>query len=157
MVRRLLFQQLAKVTLVVLISLVLFGVYSGIALTGVLILFVALRFTCLIAEAMRKPFSAEHWRALADKLTQIHEQSTPEERTAEAAALALGPHISARELAQAQISQSMRRNPPPRQKRELIAEAFGVLAFAILLPASVALFSRDFFSLRTPQGWAEQP
>lgn len=151
--RRLLFQQLAKATLVVLVSLVLFGVYSGTALAGILILFVALRFACLLAEATRKPFSAEHWQALTEKLIHIHEQSTPEERAAKATALALGPPTSARELAQAQVSQARQQNPPPRQKRELIAEALGVLAFVILLPATVALFSRDFFSLRTPQGW----
>lgn len=105
--RRLLFQQLSKAALVVLVSLVLFGVYSGTALAGVLILFVALRFACLLAEATRKPFSAEHWQGLTEKLIHIHEQSTPEERTAEATALALGPHTPARELAHVQVSQAM--------------------------------------------------
>jgi hypothetical protein len=41
----------------------------------------------------------------------------------------------------------------PRRKMELGAEAMGVVAFALLLPLDVALYTRDFFSLRAEQGW----
>lgn len=43
--------------------------------------------------------------------------------------------------------------PPPRRKRELGAEALGAVAFAILVPLDVALYSLDFFSFRLRQGW----
>jgi hypothetical protein len=48
----------------------------------------------------------------------------------------------------------VQRYVPPRPGRELAAEALGVTAFAVLIPLVIALYTRDFFSLRTPQGWA---
>ena len=62
-------------------------------------------------------------------------------------------NLTARDLAQARVNQLASRCVPPRPKRELSAEALGVIAFVILIPLAAALYSRDFFSLRMKQGW----
>jgi predicted Zn-dependent protease len=86
-------------------------------------------------------------------LTSGYEKLTPERRAAKATALKLDPRLSARELAQAQVNNTIRSYVPPRSKRDLGAEALGVIAFAILIPLDIALYTRDFFSLRIWQGW----
>lgn len=153
MVKGILYKHLLKAILVALIALVLYGVFPGTGLAVILILFVVLRFTSLAAEAMRKPVPPERWEAMVGELTRELEPLTPEERAANAAALQLDPRLSAHELAQARVNNALRSYVPPRRKRELGVEALGAVAFAILVPLDVALYTRDFFSLRTPQGW----
>lgn len=153
MVKGILYKYLLKAILVALIALVLYGVFPGTGLAVILMLFVGLRFTSLAAEALRKPVPPERWETMVGELTRKLEPLTTEERAAKAAALQLDPRLSARELAQAQVNNALRSYVPPRQKRELSAEALGAVAFAILVPLDIALYTRDFFSLRTPQGW----
>jgi predicted Zn-dependent protease len=52
-----------------------------------------------------------------------------------------------------QMSLPVRSGNPPRPKRELCAEALGVIAFAFVIPLDIALYTRDFFSVRTSLGW----
>ena len=153
MVKGILYHYLVKAILIALVALALYGVFPGTGLAVILMLFVGLRFISLVAEALRKPIPAERWEAMVSELMLALEQLTPEKRAAKAVALQLDPRLSARELAQAQVNNARRRYVLPRQKRELGAEALGAVAFAILVPLDIALFSRDFFSLRTPQGW----
>jgi predicted Zn-dependent protease len=42
---------------------------------------------------------------------------------------------------------------PPRSKRELFADALGVLAFALLIPIDVALYTKEIFSFSASQHW----
>ncbi len=70
-----------------------------------------------------------------------------------ALAIILGVFAAMRLTALLAEALRMTGNPQPRPKLELAAEVLGVLAFVILLPLDVALYTRDFFSLRTPQGW----
>lgn len=153
MVKGILYKYLLKSILVALIALVLFGGFSGTGLAVILMLFVGLRFSALATEAQRKPVPPERWEALVGELMRKLEPLPPEERAAKAAALQLDPRCSAHELAQAQVQNALRSHVPIRQKRELGAEALGAVAFAILVPLNIALYTRDFFSLRTPQGW----
>lgn len=153
MVKRLLSQYLVKAILVALLALALFGVLPGTHLAVVLALVVILRFIVLATESLRTPMTAERWETRVDDLTRVSEELTSEERAKGASALGLDPHVSPRELARVQVSRAMQCYVLPRQKRELGAEALGVVAFALLLPADIALCTRDFFSFRTPQGW----
>jgi predicted Zn-dependent protease len=153
MVKRLIYQYLLKAILLAVIVLVLYGVLSGTALATILVLFVALRVTTLVGEAFQKAVRPEKWDAMLNGLTRIYEKMTPEQRIRRAAAMKLDTHLSATELARAQVSKMIQKNKTSRGKRELCAETFGVVAFAILFPLDIALYTRDFFSIRTPQGW----
>lgn len=153
MVKGILYNYLVKAILIALLALVLYGVFPSTGLAVILMLFVSLRFIALAAEALRKPVPEERWEAMVGEMTLALEPLTPEERAAKAVALQLDRRLSARELAQAQVNNARRRYVPPRQKRELGAEALGAVAFAILVPLDIALYSRDFFSLRAAQGW----
>ena len=51
-------------------------------------------------------------------------------------------------------SHALRHASPQRSGWELGAEALGLLGYLLVIPAVIALFTSDFFSLRTPQGWA---
>ena len=153
MVKGILYQYLLKAILYALAALVLYGVFAGTGLALILMLFVGLRFSSLAAEGLRKTVSGEQRESLVGELTGTYEKLTPEGRAIEAAALKLDPRLPAGELARAQVNNAMSGYRPPRPKRELIAEALGVVAFAILIPLDIALYTRDFFSLRTPQGW----
>lgn len=153
MLKGILFHFLLKAILAALLVLVLYGVIPDLDI--VLILFVGWRFTALAGEALRKPVSAEQWDVRRAALTQILEKLAPEQRTRRAVWLKLDPRLSAAELAQAQIERAIRTFVPPRAKRELFADALGVLAFAILIPLDVALYTKDIFSLHASQrlGW----
>lgn len=153
MVKGILYNYLVKAILIALVALAFYGVFPGTGLALIVTLFVGLRFISLAAEALCKPIPDERWETMVGELTLVLDQLTPEERAAKAAVLQLGSRLSARELAQAQVNTARRRYVPPRQKRELGAEALGAVAFAILVPLDIALYTRDFFSLRTPQGW----
>jgi hypothetical protein len=153
MVKSILYKYLLKAILIALIALILYGVFSATSLAIILILFVGLRFASLLGEALRKPISPERCEKLVAVLTSTYEKFTPEKRAAKAVALKLDSRLSAHELAKAQVNQVIGSYVPPRQKRELSAEALGVVAFAILIPLDIALYTRDIFSLRIWQGW----
>lgn len=153
MIKGVLSNFLLKAVLIALTALILYGVFSATSLAIILMLFVGWRFTSLGAEALRKPVPAEQLERMIAALTENYEKLPAEKRAAQAAALKLDPQLSARELAQTQVLYASRRYVPPRPKRELMAEALGVVAFAILVPLDIALYTRDFFSLRAPQGW----
>ena len=154
MIKSILSQYLLKAILIALIALILYGVFPGTGLAIILAIFVGLRFTSLAAEALRKPVTPEGWDKMIGELAGYYEKLTPEGRAAKAVALRLDPHLSARDLAQAQVNRAINSYTPPRQKRELVAEALGAVAFAILIPLDLALYTRDFFSLRMGHGWA---
>ena len=153
MLKSILSKYLLEAVLLALLALVLYGVFPGTRLAVILILFVAVRFMALIAEALRKPVSTQRLEKMVAVLTVRYEKLPEQWRAAKAAALKLDARLSARDLAQAQINKVVRSYVPPRPKRELLAETFGVVAFAILIPLDIALYSLDFFSLRNPQGW----
>jgi hypothetical protein len=153
MFKGLLYKYLLKAVLIALIGLILFGVFSATALATILILFVILRFTSLLAEALRKPVTAAQWEEMLAALTRVYAKLTPKLRAERAIALKLDPGLSAGELAQAQVDESIRNYVPPRSKRELWAEALGVVTFAILIPLAIALYTRPIFSFRGGQGW----
>ena len=140
-----------KVILFALIALILYGVVPDLAL--ILILFVVWRFSSLLAEALRKPVSAGRLDSMRDGLTRIYEKLTPEQLASRAVALKFDSRLSARELAQAQVDKAAQRYQPPRSKRELTAEALGVIAFAILIPLDIALYTSDIFSFRASHHW----
>jgi hypothetical protein len=153
MLKGIIYKYLFKAILIALICLILFGVFSATALATILMLFVVLRFTSLLAEALRKPVTTEQWEKILGTLTSDYIKLTPELRAGKAIALKLDPGLNARELAQAQVNEKMRAYVPPRSKRELGAEVLGVVAFAILIPLTIALFTRPIFSFRGGQGW----
>jgi hypothetical protein len=153
MFKGILYKYLFKAILIGLICLILYGVFSATALATILTLFIALRSTSLLAEALRKSITAEDWENMRGALTSDYAKLTPELRAGKAIALNLDPGVNARELARAQVNESIRAHVPPRSKRELVAEAVGVVTFAILIPLTIALFTRAIFSLRGGQGW----
>ena len=153
MIKGLFSQFLFKAILVALIGLALYGVFPGTGLAVIMVLFVGMRFASLGAEALRKPMSAAGWEAMLDRLTRAYETAALRPSAAKEAALRRAARLSPRELAQARINRARLSDQPPRPKRELGAEALGVVAFAVLIPLDIALGARDFFSLRTGQGW----
>ena len=114
MIKQFLYHHLLKAILFALIALVLYGVFPGTGLAAILITFAGLRFVYLATDAMRKPMTDERWDAMVDQLTRIHEQRTPDERSAEAIALKLAPHTAIRELARTRVNNAMRSYVPPR-------------------------------------------
>jgi predicted Zn-dependent protease len=154
MVQRLLYKYLLHAIFFLLLALVLYGVFSGTRLASILILFVAARFLSLIAEAFRKPPTSVQLETMVNNLTRSYEKLSPQKRTRLAALFKLDlKDPAAHDLAQARVNQIASRYVPPRPKRELVAEALGVIAFVILIPLATALYSRGFFSLRMRQGW----
>jgi predicted Zn-dependent protease len=153
MIRNLLHKYLLEAVLLALIALILYGVFSATSLATILILFVVLRWISLGAEAMRSPVPAAQWETMSGALAKNYESLTVERRAAKAVDLDLDPRLSALELAQQVVNRAVRNYAPPRPKRELSAEALGVVAFAILIPLDIALYTRQIFSLRSGQGW----
>ncbi|HEY5296847.1 MAG TPA: hypothetical protein VIK59_02880 [Verrucomicrobiae bacterium] len=154
MIQRLLNRYLFHAVFLLLLALVLYGVFSGTRLAVILSLFVIARFISLVAEAFRKPPSPAQLETALNNLTRAYGKLSPEKRARLAAIFKLNSkNLTARDLAQARVNQLASRYIPPRPKRELFAEALGVIAFIILIPMAVALYSRDFFSLRMGQGW----
>lgn len=154
MILRFLYRHLLEAVFFLLLGLVLYGVFSGTRLAIILVFFVVARFLSLIAEAFRKPISAARLETMLNNLTRVYEKLSPENRTRFAVTLKLNSkNLTARDLAQARVNWLASRYVPPRPTRELFAEGLGVVAFAILIPLAVALYTRDFFSLRTGQGW----
>ncbi len=153
MIRHLLFQNLFKSLLFLLIGLVLFGIFPSKGLAIALGLIVVLRLFYIIAEALREPMTIEAWHALIDSLADAYENIDPEGRVADAAKLELPIDASPRALAEAAVIRQARRYAPPRGRRELAAEAFGLVAFAALIPADIAIYTCDFLSFRMSYGW----
>ena len=151
MINGIFFRFLLKVILFAFIALILYGVVPDLAL--ILILFVVWRFSSLVVEAFRKPASAGQWDTMRDGLTRMYERFTPEQRAHRAIALKFDSRLSARELAQAQVDKATQSYRPPRPKRELTAEALGVIAFAILIPLDIALYTSEIFSFRASHRW----
>lgn len=151
MVKSIFFNFLLKAVLIALMALILYGIVPDLVI--ILILFVVWRFASLAVEALRKPVPAEQWDTMLDGLTRQFEMLAPEERTRRAAALKLNPNLTAREMAQAQVDRIARNYRPPRPKRELGAEALGVIGYGHLIPLNVALYTSDIFSLRESQHW----
>jgi hypothetical protein len=147
MIKGLLYKYLLKALVIALLGLILFGVVPG--LTTLLLLFVGLRFTYLAAEAVRKPLASQQREAMLDRWTRQHEKFQSQRLSIHNNPLKL----SARQLAEKQVNRVVQGYVAPRPKRELAAEALGVTAFALLIPLAVALYTRDFFSLRMAQGW----
>ena len=123
MIKGLLHSYLYKAILLALLGLILYGVFPGAALAIILLVFVLLRFTSLLAEGLRIRAPSEREEGPVDGLRR------------------------------ARISETIRGCFPPRPMYELGAEALGVIAFAILVPLDIALYGRDFFSLQTWQSW----
>jgi hypothetical protein len=148
MIKGVLYKYLLKALVIALLGLILFGMVPG--LSTLLLLFVGLRFTYLAAEAVRKPLTSQQREAMLDRWTRQYEKFQSQW---------LSSHnnpqkLSARQLAEKRVNRVVQSYVPPRPRRELAAEALGVTAFAVLIPLVIALYTRDFFSLRTPQGWA---
>ena len=153
MVRGLFSHFLIKAILVALLGLVLYGIFPGTGLAVILLLLVGMRLASLGAEALRRPMSAAAWEAMLDRLTRTYEKAAARQPAQTGAVHGQPPRLSPRELAQAQLDRARLSYKPPRSRWELGAETLGVVAFAILIPLDIALYTRDFFSLRTPQGW----
>jgi hypothetical protein len=154
MIARLLYKHLLEGVFFLLLALVLFGVFSGTRLAFILILFITARFLSLIAEAFRKPPSPMQLKTAVNKLTHAYEKLSPERRIYFATLFKLDlKNPSPADLAQARVNQIASHYVPSRPRRELFAESLGVIAFAILLPLAVALYTSDFFSLRLGHGW----
>jgi predicted Zn-dependent protease/tetratricopeptide (TPR) repeat protein len=151
--RVILIRHLTKAILFTLIALILYGILPGTHLAGILITFCILRLIYILAEAFRKPIPQQQWEAVEAAWVKQLEQSDPEVRAEMAAELNLAGEIPARELAHAKMQRVLLDYRPPRRKLELVAEVLGLMAFGLILPIVIALYSRDFFSLRTPQGW----
>jgi hypothetical protein len=152
MIKGILYKYLLKALVIALLGLILFGVVPG--LTTLLLLFVGLRLTYLAAEAVRKPLTSQQREAMLDRWTRHYEKFHTQRLSIHNDTLNNPLKLSARQLAEEQINRVVQSYVPPRPKLELAAEALGVTAFALLIPLVIALYTRDFFSLRTPQGWA---
>lgn len=153
LIRGILYNFLVKAILLALLALVLYGLFSAAVLVTILILFIGLRFISLVSEAFRKPVPDGNWEKMAAVMTGQYEKFTSERRATIATKLKLNPNLSASDLAQSQVQRAMLNYLPPRSKRELCAESLGVIAFAILIPMSIALYTHEIFSLRRGQGW----
>jgi len=145
--------QLIKWVAIALLALVLYGVVPGGHMAVVAGLFVGVRLCFIGAEALRKPMTMPDWQTRAEKLTRVAERLNPDQRCLLAAERKLAPDATTRQIVDAEITQAVRRYRPPRGRGELVAESLGAVGLVALAPASVALFTSDFFSLRLPLTW----
>lgn len=153
MIKRILQEYLLKAVLIVLAALILFGVYTGSRMAVILVVFTAWRLVSLVNEALRQPLSPEKREAMVEALARRLENPTTKKRATAAAALKIDSSMPAQEIAEIRVNRIVAGYVPPRPLPELSAEALGAVAFAILIPLSIALESCDFFSLRGGYGW----
>lgn len=144
---------LIKWIIVVLIALVLFGATPATDLVVIAGLFLTLRLGFILVEAGQKKPPEFEEATLATELQRLWERLSPEQRAGEIQALGLPPDTSASESFDEWIARTKQARPSPRAKKELLAESFGVVTYAALLPLGIALSAEDFFSFRNPQGW----
>ena len=145
MLNGLLFKMLIKAVVLALVGLILYGIFPGGSLVNILLLIVGWRITSLVAEALRKPEpTAERLKAtgLAERVSQ---------QRGKVRWLA-SPTPGRSSIWDVLLAKPMPTGPP-RSKRELLAEALGVVAFALLLPLDVAIYTREIVSIPTSQGW----
>jgi len=155
MLLRFLNAYLLKGALFAIIGVVLFGVADSEQIAGLLAVFIGLRLILLLFEAFQKPISEESWADRTVKLVRNFSALSPEERSAFAAAWELPENATAHDLAHAEIQQLRARALPPRSRWELLADAAGVLAFAVLIPLDIGLATESFFSLNRSFEFAE--
>jgi len=146
MIRRLLAQYLLKAIALAALALVLFGVMPSSWLVNILFGFVALRLLGLGVEA---------WQVHSSSLT---DSSMPGSRANDEAD-SNAPVSPKHELRPALLRllfytpDGVNYRVPPRTQWEIAAEALGLLGFVLILPAVIALYGSDFFSLRMHTGW----
>lgn len=128
MIRRFVAQYLIKATVFALIAVLLYGVVPATGFLVIVVSFVSLRVIDLVLEMLR-------WRSPLPTTPALANPLQPDPSSA---------------LPQFESLGAWRQSRPVW---EIAAELPGVVGYSLIIPATIALYTSDFFSLRTPQGW----
>jgi predicted Zn-dependent protease len=148
-----LIQNLARIAIIALIGLVLYGVLPPGRIAILLLLFVLARGALIVREALQKPLTQSDWENAYTSLLSHYGQLEPEQLAREAHEFDLGESVSPSEMARATLDRDRRSYVAPRAGPELACEGLGLVTFGLLLPANMLLYTRDFVSLRSSGGW----
>jgi predicted Zn-dependent protease len=146
-------QNLARIAIIALVALVLYGVLPPGRIAMLLILFVLARGVLIIREALQKPLTRFDWENLNTSLLSHYGQLGPEELAREARKVEVGESAPPYEVARAATDWARRGYVAPRAGAELACEGLGLVSFGLLLPANVLLYTRDFVSFQSSGGW----
>lgn len=148
-----LIHNLARVAIIALVALVLYGVLPPGRIAMLLLLFVLARGILIIREALQKPLAQFDWDYLHLSHLSHYRQLRPEKLAREAREFELGESARPSEVARAATARARRGYVAPRAVAELTCEGLGLIAFGLLLPANMLVYTRDFVSLQTSEGW----
>jgi predicted Zn-dependent protease len=151
---RVLSTRLLGVGLLAATALLLFGTVSGDHIAALLLLFVAVRGAFLGIEALRKPVTPQEWEQRRWR-TLEELRALPADDLEEAAREeALDGPVTRERLADAMLESMRRSERPPRPRRELACEALGLVAFTLMIPLALELYTSELVSRRSlAQGW----
>jgi TPR repeat protein/predicted Zn-dependent protease len=139
---------------IALLLLILFGAVPGDRVGWVLLLFVAARGAGLVREGLRRPMTQTQWAQHYEMLIEHYRGLEPEAREQAAAELGVDPRATPEQLALIRVDAQRLAYRPPRPFRELACEALGLLAFCLLGPFVVALYTREIVSFRSSESYA---
>ena len=139
--------------LLAVVALLLYGAVSDWQVGRLLLLVVGVRGAWLVREALRRPVRDGDWERRYGELTERYARLDPAELEAQAAALGVAGAPSPATLATAALAAARRAYVPPRAGGDLACEAVGLVAFALLIPAALALSTRPFVFAPSEWGW----
>ncbi|MEO8602073.1 MAG: hypothetical protein ABI629_05800 [bacterium] len=137
-------------------GLALVGVYGAVsaaALAYGLVVLVVARCARLMRAEGRPTRRAEDWQRMHNGLVIAYGRLRAADLAREAVDLGLPVDATPVGLADATVSAAQQSSAPARSRRELACEAVGLLAFCLLIPADIALYSQDFVSWRQSVEW----
>jgi predicted Zn-dependent protease len=146
--------RLFRVAVLAALGLLLFGTVSGDLVAALLLLVVAVRGAFLAIEAIRRPIAPEEWERRRWQTLEELRGLSPDDLEEVAREEALDWPVTPERLADAAIESMRRSERPLRPRRELACEALGLVAFVLLLPVALELYTSELVSLRSlAQGW----
>jgi predicted Zn-dependent protease len=152
-IRGALSHKLAQVVFGIGATLVLFGAVTNDRVLIAVVLLVCVRLVAIANEAFKKRYSAADWHARQQFLVDAFSQMSAEEFAEEIDGLGLLPPVSPRELARAVVVDEQHNYVAPRPRAELATEGLGLLTLVLILPLTIAFYTREFVSLRLVQDW----
>ena len=151
--RALFLHKLALIVLGIGAAFLLFGAVGTERVLAAVLLLVGVRVIAIVNEGLRKCYTAADWDARHQALASAYAQMSTDEFEDEMHGLGLTPPSSPQEVARSVVAGEQQVYVEPRRVVELLIEVLGMLALLLLAPATIALYTRDFVSLRSAQDW----
>ncbi|SKB05125.1 Predicted Zn-dependent protease [Prosthecobacter debontii] len=138
-----------------LVVAILYGVVPSHAFLTAWGGFLLLRLLALVGEFRSRVHSPLKWKEWEQQAIHYYQSLSEEELAEEALYQGLSPTATPEELAAQQIERNRRTLPVRRPSKVILAEAFGLLGFGVLLPILILLSTHEFVALHRNRGWTE--